>query len=116
MTTAEGAAPVDAPAGRSRFRTFPRADWAPLRAATPLTLSEEDLRSLRGLNEAVSLDEVADIYLPLSQLLNLYVGATQQLHRAADIFLGQPTSKVPYVIGIAGSRSEERRVGKECRS
>ena len=105
MSHAEGAAPVDAlPAnGHSRFRSFRREEWAPLRAATPLTLSESDLQALRGMNEAISLAEVVDIYLPLSRLLNLYVGATQELHKASNTFLGQPELKVPYVIGIAGS-------------
>ena len=44
-----------------------------------------------------------EVYLPLSRLLNLYVAATQSLYRVTDTFLGKPTSKVPYVIGIAGS-------------
>ncbi|MEX2324427.1 MAG: type I pantothenate kinase [Nitriliruptoraceae bacterium] len=80
-----------------------RNDWAALRSSTPLTLTEADLRLLRGLNENVSLSEVADAYLPLSRLLNLYVAATQELHRATDTFLGSLTAKVPFVIGIAGS-------------
>jgi type I pantothenate kinase len=88
---------------RSRFRSFDRSEWAPLRASTPLTLSEADLDTLRGLNEALSLDEVVEVYLPLARLLNLYVGATQQLHQASNTFLGHPEVKVPYVIGIAGS-------------
>ena len=87
----------------SRFRTFGRDEWSRLRAATPMTLSETDLDQLRGLNDAVDLAEVAEVYLPLSRLLNLYVGATQQLHRATNTFLGQPETKVPYVIGLAGS-------------
>ncbi|WP_130649265.1 type I pantothenate kinase [Egicoccus halophilus] len=80
-----------------------REDWAALRSATPLTLSEADLAQLRGINTRVSLDEVADVYLPLSRLLNLYVAATQDLHRATDTFLGSLAAKVPFVIGIAGS-------------
>jgi type I pantothenate kinase len=80
-----------------------RADWAALRSATPLTLTEADLDQLRGINDAISLDEVADIYLPLSRLLNLYVAATQELHRATDTFLGSLAAKVPFVIGVAGS-------------
>ncbi len=80
-----------------------RSDWAALRSSTPLTLSEDDLDQLRGINEAVSLDEVAEVYLPLSRLLNLYVAATQELHRATDTFLGSLTAKVPFVIGVAGS-------------
>ena len=43
---------------------------------------------LRGLNERVSLDEVADIYLPLSRLLNLHVGASRALHGTTATFLG----------------------------
>ena len=86
----------------SRFIEFNRAEWARLRDSTPLPLSEAQLSGLVGLNERVSLDEVEDIYLPLSRLLNLYVGATQTLHGATATFIGSPT-RVPYVIGVAGS-------------
>ncbi|MBT5877002.1 MAG: type I pantothenate kinase [Candidatus Latescibacteria bacterium] len=82
---------------------FARDAWAGLRAATPLTLTEADLAELRGINEEVSLTEVAEIYLPLSRLLNLHVAAAQSLYQVMDTFLGQPAAKVPYVIGIAGS-------------
>jgi type I pantothenate kinase len=87
----------------SRFVEFTRAQWARLRAATPLPLSEAQLRGLVGLNDPMSLDEVADIYLPLSRLLNLYVGATQTLHAATATFVGSKAPRVPYVIGLAGS-------------
>jgi type I pantothenate kinase len=87
----------------SRFIDFSRAEWARLRAQTPLPLSEPQLRNLVGFNERMSLDEVTDVYLPLSRLLNLYVGATQSLHHAAATFLGSDTPRVPFVIGLAGS-------------
>jgi type I pantothenate kinase len=87
----------------SRFIEFSRAQWARLRAATPLPLSEAQLRGLVGLNDPMSLDEVADIYLPLSRLLNLYVGATQALRAATAAFVGADGQRVPYVIGLAGS-------------
>lgn len=88
---------------RSRYIGFSRGEWSRLRAATPLVLDEDDLADLRGINEKISLDEVADIYLPLSRLLNLYVAATQSLYKVTDTFLGSPASKVPYIIGIGGS-------------
>ncbi|MEL7062021.1 MAG: type I pantothenate kinase [Acidobacteriota bacterium] len=91
------------PLSTSPFLRFDRAAWKPLRAATPLTLDEDDLEAVRGINEDISLAEVEAIYLPLSRLLNLYVGATQQLHSATDTFLGRHHAKVPYVVGIAGS-------------
>jgi type I pantothenate kinase len=92
--------------GRTRpspWLRFSRTEWARLRASTPLPLTEAELAVLRGINEDISLEEVADIYLPLSRLLNLYVSAIQSLHKATDTFLGDLPAKVPFVIGIAGS-------------
>lgn len=91
------------PVALSRFVEFTRAEWAARRDATPLPLTEPQLRGLVSVNERMSLDEVADVYLPLSRLLNLYVAATQNLHVATATFLGTDTPRVPYVIGIAGS-------------
>lgn len=90
-------------ASLSRYLSFSHAEWGRLRAATPLTLDEADLRALRGINEKLSLDEVAEIYLPLSRLLNLYVAASQDLYKVTDTFLGTLAAKVPYVIAVAGS-------------
>jgi len=87
----------------SPYIDLTREEWSRLRNSTPLTLTEDDLARLRGINEQISLCEVEDIYLPLSRLLNLYVAATQKLHRAMRAFLGDSAEKVPYVIGIAGS-------------
>jgi type I pantothenate kinase len=87
----------------SRYLTFTRDEWRELRDNTPLTLTEPELAELRGSNERVDLAEVVDVYLPLSRLLNLHVAATQHLHAASATFLGANTTRVPYVIGIAGS-------------
>ena len=86
-----------------RFTEFTRAEWAALRASTPLPLSQAQLRGLAGVNEPMSLDEVAAIYLPLSRLLNLYVEASQALRRATSTFLGDEAPRVPFVLGLAGS-------------
>lgn len=87
----------------SPYIKYSRDEWRHLRDATPLPLTERELSDLHGINERVSLTEVEDIYLPLSRLLNLYVGATQNLYKASHDFLGHLGGKVPYIIGIAGS-------------
>jgi type I pantothenate kinase len=89
--------------GHGSYVSFDREMWAALRASTPLTLTEDDLAGLRGIDDKLDLDEVVDIYLPLSRLLNLYVTASQALERVTDTFLGRPAAKVPYLIGVAGS-------------
>jgi type I pantothenate kinase len=86
-----------------RYLKFSKEEWGRLRASTPLSLTEEDLKELRGINERISLEEVTLVYLPLSRLLNLYVAATQRLRQTTDTFLGTLPAPVSYVIAIAGS-------------
>jgi type I pantothenate kinase len=87
----------------SAYMTFGRSEWATLRSSTPLTLSDADLTDLRGLNDPIALDEVADIYLPLSRLLNLHIAAARNLGRVKDALLGRPAGSPPYIIALAGS-------------
>ena len=92
-----------APSAVSPYQVFSRAEWARLRADTPLTLGADDVARLQSLNDPISLDEVVEIYLPLSRLLTLYVAATQGLYDATRTFLGGNGSMTPYIIGVAGS-------------
>ena len=85
------------------YLQFNRQEWCNFRQNTPLTLTEEDLDNLQGQIEIVSLKEVAEIYLPLSRLLKLYVAARQTLYQAISRFLGKPEPNVPYIIGVSGS-------------
>ena len=87
----------------SPYRVFTRAEWARLRADTPMTLEESELEQLSGLIEELSVEEVEQIYLPMSRLLNLYVAAAQQLHSVTSKFLGRTDGKVPFIIGVGGS-------------
>jgi type I pantothenate kinase len=87
----------------SPYRVFSRADWAQLRADMPMTLTPDEVTRLRSLHDRLDMREVEEIYLPLSRLLSLYVTATQRLFRAQQNFLGTEDSKMPYIIGVAGS-------------
>ncbi|MEH3106332.1 MAG: type I pantothenate kinase [Sphingomonas fennica] len=82
---------------------FSRAEWSRLRSAVPMTLGEEELATLRGANEPISLGEVENIYLPLTRLINLHVAAARGLARVTDDFVGRPAAARPYVVAIAGS-------------
>jgi len=87
----------------SRYLDFDRTEWAALRANTPLTLTEEDIEKIRGINVLLDMDMVEHTYLPLSRLLNLHVQGSHQLATVTDTFLGSPPTPVPFVIGVAGS-------------
>jgi type I pantothenate kinase len=78
--------------------------WAALGAATEQPLTAEEIDNVRGLGDELDLDEVQQVYLPLSRLLSLYVGSAGALHRAQEEFLNQPQPpRTPFVVGLAGS-------------
>ncbi len=86
----------------SPYMQFTRQEWASLRNAVPMTLTPEELTSLQGINEDLSMDEVSEIYLPLSRLLNYYISNSFSRQAVLSKFLGK-SQKIPYIIGIAGS-------------
>ena len=43
------------------YLQFDRNQWAALRDSVPMTLSEDEIARLKGINEDLSLEEVAEI-------------------------------------------------------
>ena len=63
-----------------------------------------NLKRIRGVGEFLDLAEVAEVYLPLSRLINQYAIAEQEMHERTRTFLKHADEqKTPFVIGIAGS-------------
>ena len=87
----------------SPYIIFSKEEWADLGFGTTLNLTENEIIELRGLNEPMSIDEVRDVYLPISRLLNLYISGAEKLFEATNLFLGKKNLKVPFIIGIGGS-------------
>jgi type I pantothenate kinase len=85
------------------YRIFTREQWAALRDDTPMTLEPGEFDRLRSMHDRLDLQEVEEIYLPLSRLLSIYVDAMQRLYYSQRQFLGIRDRKMPYTIGIAGS-------------
>ncbi|AKU16009.1 type I pantothenate kinase [Luteipulveratus mongoliensis] len=104
----------------SPYVELDREDWARLRHTHPLSLDAADVDRLSGLGEPIDLREVEEVYLPISRLLNFYVGATSGLHRVTSAFLDERPAKTPFIIGIAGSvavgKSTTARVLRELLS
>jgi type I pantothenate kinase len=85
------------------FLEIDRRDWAALAPNVELPLTEVELVQLRGLGDVLDMNEVAEVYLPLSRLLTLYVTAARRLHESTTSFLGSTSLSTPFVIGVAGS-------------
>src|SRR5689334_15911386 len=92
------------PSESSPYVELDRDAWAALGRATEQPLTPEEIDRVRGLGDELDLEEVQQVYLPLSRLLSLYVEAAGQLHRATEEFLHQSQPpRTPFVIGLAGS-------------
>ena len=70
------------------YRIFSREQWARLREDTPMTLEPGEFARLRSMHDRLDLQEVEEIYLPLSRLLSIYVDAAHRLYQAQRQFLG----------------------------
>ncbi len=93
-------------AGRepSPYVELDRDAWAALGPESVSPLTADEIITLRGLGDALDLDEVEQIYVPIARLLSMYVAAAGQLHREQEDFLNQPQpQRTPFVIGLAGS-------------
>jgi type I pantothenate kinase len=89
--------------GYSTYRKFSVEQWSELKDTQNVPLTEAELQELRGINEKASIDEVKNVYLPLSRLLSFYVASAQTLNQQTAQFLKDDTPKVPFIIGVAGS-------------
>jgi type I pantothenate kinase len=88
----------------SPYIELARDAWAALAQETESPLTPAEVRRLRGLGDNLDLQEVQDVYLPLSRLLSLYVESAGNLHRQQEDFLHRRTPpRTPFVIGLAGS-------------
>ena len=85
------------------YRIFTRQQWSHLRDDTPMTLEPGEFDRLRSMHDRLDLQEVEDIYLPLSRMLSIYIDAMQRLYYSQRQFLGIRDRKMPYIVGVAGS-------------
>ena len=85
------------------YTELDRAAWARLAETTESPLTAEEVERLRGLGDEIDMDEVREVYLPLSRILSLYVRHARELHADTETFLGEPATRTPFVIGIGGS-------------
>ncbi len=93
----------------SRYRRFDRNEWQKLGQGVVSTIGPEELDGLQSLNDPLSPEEIATIYLPLVRLIDLHIEGTRALFRARREFLlpeaerARPGRPTPFVIGIVGS-------------
>ncbi|WP_257667682.1 type I pantothenate kinase [Parapedobacter tibetensis] len=87
----------------SPFRHISRAEWKELNGHLSYPIADTDIHKLNALNEPLTMQEIEDVYFPLSHLLQIHVDCYRQLHQNANSFFNNNTKRLPFIIGIAGS-------------
>lgn len=87
----------------SPFRSFSRDEWSQLEDHPMFPVADIDLFQLRSLDEPLTIQEMEHIYMPMVRLLQINITHFHRLHSERDEFFKQPSHRVPYIIGIAGS-------------
>lgn len=85
------------------FETISRNDWQRFYQEDQVSLTSEELESIKSLNDKIDVQEVRDIYLPLINLIHIYQRAAEDLTFSKGIFLKKTQANRPFVIGISGS-------------
>jgi type I pantothenate kinase len=89
--------------GSSPYLAIDRTDWSVLAKSATAPLSEEELKNIRGLGDFLDLQEVQEVYLPVSKLLSIYAQGTQALHKSTAGYFGERAARTPFIIAVAGS-------------
>ncbi|WP_161878348.1 type I pantothenate kinase [Alkalibacterium sp. MB6] len=85
------------------FYIIDRDEWKKLNKYKEINLTDQEVDSLRSLNDQVSTQDVKDIYLPILQVLHKYIKHYHERQTEIRQLLERPEKKNPYIIGIAGS-------------
>ncbi len=89
---------------QSPYVELERAAWAELAGDAPQPLQPAEIERVRGLGDELDLEEVRQVYLPMTQLISMRVRLAGALYQATEAFLHAPQpQRTPFVIGIAGS-------------
>lgn len=80
-----------------------RAEWKQLNGYDSHPVAVGDLAKLHALNEPLTMEEIEDIYFPLSRLLQIHIEYHKKVHQRIDTFFNNDTARLPFIIGIAGS-------------
>lgn len=85
------------------YYQIPRTEWQNFynNGKTPLT--QEELDSIKSLNDRISMQDVEDVYIPLCHLIHLYMKEAESLTLSKGLFLHRYVKTPPFIIGIAGS-------------
>ena len=72
-------------------------------AKPPHPLSQTELNSIKSFNDRINLQDVRDVYLPLTNLIGIYKRSKEDLAFSKRYFSPKTSERQPFIIGVSGS-------------
>ncbi|MGL4694914.1 type I pantothenate kinase [Enterococcus larvae] len=88
---------------KMNYYRIPREEWLGFYRNGEAPMTEEELENIKGFNDQISLQDVEDIYVPLTHLIHLHMKEFESLTLSKGLFLHRYVPVPPFIIGIAGS-------------
>lgn len=85
------------------FEKISRKTWQNLHRKTTPPLTQKELNSIKSFNDKISLQDVTDVYLPLTNLIQIYKRSKEDLAFSKGIFLQKASKRQSFIIGVSGS-------------
>ncbi|WEG73504.1 type I pantothenate kinase [Vagococcus intermedius] len=86
-----------------KFHQFSREEWQRFYRNGIPPLTEEELQEIKSFNDRISLQDVQDIYMPLTHLIHIYMKEYESLQLSKGLFMQAYPGVTPFIIGVAGS-------------
>ncbi|MGX4686891.1 type I pantothenate kinase [Vagococcus sp. JNUCC 83] len=88
---------------KTNFYHLTRDEWQGFYRNGTAPLTDEELQQIKSYNDTISLQDVQDIYIPLTHLINIYMKEYESLHLSKGLFMQKFLPSSPFIIGVAGS-------------
>ena len=85
------------------FEKINRETWQNLHRKTTPPLSQTELNSIKSFNDRINLQDVRDVYLPLTNLIGIYKRSKEDLAFSKGIFLQKTVNANPLSLGFQGA-------------
>jgi type I pantothenate kinase len=85
------------------FDMILRNEWHQFAVQEEAPLSSEELEGIKSLNDAISLQDVQEVYMPITHLIEVYRQNYKSLSVTKGLFLHRFLQVPSFIIGISGS-------------
>ena len=86
------------------YYIYNREEWREMQTIPfDVQITEEDIERVVSVNDVLRMRDVKEIYLPIIQVLSIYLRHYQERQQELKVKLNRTNGRTPYIIGVSGS-------------